>query len=178
MLKIIITIIAFCTSFSYAGTIEKDSHFIEFNKKLSDEVFTKYCFENKCNEKTVSFEEFSLKMDEVTLFVENIYEKKGFYENFVYDSFKDYKKSKEKIWVLDFKGIATFSVEEDQYDEVIASKEKISSLLYAFYRRITSEEFSGRFKEILNSNEKINLVDDYELNFYKNISQIIIENKV
>lgn len=177
MLKIII-MLAFCTVFSHAGTIEKDEHQIEFKRNKDNNFFTKYCFKQNCNEKIFSPSQFSVEMDKITVFVEQIYEDENFFEQYVSESFKKYKESKENEWILDFKGIVVFSVKEEQYQEVIKSKEKIASLLYSFYRQINSEESINKLKNIYESNSKVDDLNEFELTFYKNISKIMIGNKV
>lgn len=162
---------------SYAGVIESGNESVEFKFKNENKVFTEYCNDENCLDVTFTYNQFSERMDEVNYFIEEMYYDKEFFERHVNQSYSDYKENKDNIWILDFEGVLSFTVDEEQINDVIEAKEKILSVLYGFHGRLNSEEVNTKFREFNLSNEKIKSYNNKDFDYYKTISKIMI-NKV
>jgi hypothetical protein len=176
MIKKIIMPLLFTPLFSYAGSINKDNEYVEINKLNKNEYSAIYCFDGNCSKSIFDNMEFSSKMDQIVLLIEKIYEDEDFYNSHVKQSYDNYKIKNDKVWVLNFFDVLTFTVQEEQYNQVIKSKENVTSMLYSFYKRINSEESMDEFEKMLNSDINHKKVSDTDFIFYKSISRIMLNN--
>ena len=169
-----------CLLFSlptFAGVMTNGNESVEFKIKEDDKYYTQYCKEKSCIESDFSSLDFSLILDDVVYFIERMYSDKEFYAKHINDSYKIYQESGKSAWILDFAGVLTFSVKDDEYQDVLKANEKLLPVLYSFHGRIHSEEAMDKFKEFYASPEKLKSYNNADFNFYKTVSKLII-NKV